>query len=133
MRLGAGSNIINATSFSGPVIWTSGVAKPLFLHMFFMIGFEDFKLMSWNVRGALSRGGQLFSKELIRIHKPDIIFIVETRCQFMKVKLFWEGLNYFPCYIEEVVGFRGGIWVLKITGLQFSLRLINQHQQAITF
>lgn len=48
----------------------AGGGGALFLYDLLMIGFENFKILSWNVRGAKSDTGRCFLKELIRKKQP---------------------------------------------------------------
>ncbi|XP_057432951.1 uncharacterized protein LOC130725777 [Lotus japonicus] len=98
-----------------------------------MIGFEEFKLISWNVRGALYANGKLAIRELVRSKKPDVFILMETRCQFRRVSAFWNSLGFFPIHIEEARGFSGGIWVLANTSVPYNFRVIDTHQQVVTF
>lgn len=41
-----------------------------------MIGFEELRIISWNVRGAVHEYGKLFIKELIRSKKTRYCFVV---------------------------------------------------------
>lgn len=106
---------------------------PLSQPISFMIGFENLKIISWNVRGALNEHGQLFLKDLIRCKKPDIMFLLETRCQFSRASNFWNSMGFSPLFISEANGFSGGIWVLVNTATNLSSRLLYSHQQAVTF
>lgn len=48
-------------------------------------------------------------KELIRNKRPDIIILVETRCQYARVSRYWESFDNLPAFISEASGFSGGI------------------------
>ncbi|XP_057452893.1 uncharacterized protein LOC130744751 [Lotus japonicus] len=98
-----------------------------------MIGFDDVKIISWNVRGAVNEHGKLFVKELIRSKKPDIFILLETRCPFSRVAQFWNSMQFSPSFISEATGFSGGIWVLTNNNSAFSMRLVDMHTQAISF
>ncbi|XP_057453246.1 uncharacterized protein LOC130745123 [Lotus japonicus] len=98
-----------------------------------MIGFEELRIISWNVRGAVHEYGKLFIKELIRSKKPDIVLLYEIRCQFAQVSHYWNSLGFFPAFVSEAIGFSGGIWVMIRTNFGLSTRLIHMHGQAITF
>ncbi|KAL6567778.1 hypothetical protein OROGR_001446 [Orobanche gracilis] len=99
----------------------------------FMIGFEDFSILSWNVRGALSKAGQLFIKDMVGFKKPDFVILVETRCQFARCHFFWLNLGFTAQFVEEARGFSGGIWVLKHSSSTVNIRFRSQHRQAISF
>ncbi|XP_057443884.1 uncharacterized protein LOC130736046 [Lotus japonicus] len=102
-------------------------------HCVLMIGFEDLKILSWNVRGALHDNGKLFLKELIRTKQPDIVILLETRCQFSRVSQFWSSVGFSLAYISEAVGFSGGIWILTNNSSNLSCRLHHMHQQVVSF
>ena len=72
-------------------------------------------------------------KEMIRQYNPEVVILLETRCQFVRVSHFWSSLNYYPCFIEEAVGFSEGIWVLLHRNSGVSMKIMNQYYQAITF
>lgn len=98
-----------------------------------MISFEDFCIVSWNIRGVMHEDGKLYVKDLLQHKKLDICIIIEPRCKFARVRHYWNSLSFSPTYLEEAVGFRGGIWVLKNDRTTVSMRLLHQHNQAITF
>lgn len=77
--------------------------------------------------------GKLYVKDLLQHKKLDICIIIEPRCKFARVRHYWNSLSFSPTYLEEAVGFRGGIWVLKNDRTTVSMRLLHQHNQAITF
>lgn len=98
-----------------------------------MIGFEETKVLSWNVRGALNENSRRVLKDIIRNKKPEKVILMETRCQFARVRRFWESLDFTPTFISEARGFSGGIWVLNNTKVLLNFRLVDMHSQAITF
>ena len=51
-------------------------------------------------------------REIIRLHNPLIVFLLETHSQYSTVEKFWEGFDFRPIGIEEARCFSGGIWVL---------------------
>ncbi|XP_057442323.1 uncharacterized protein LOC130734042 [Lotus japonicus] len=98
-----------------------------------MIGFDDVKIMSWNIRGAMNEDGRRFVKDTVRYRKPDIIIIVEPRCQFNRVRSFWTSLGFTLQFISEATGFSGGIWVLSNEASNLSFRLWDMHSQIVSF
>lgn len=98
-----------------------------------MIGFEDMKIISWSIRGALHENGKLFVKELVRTKNPDIILLYETCCQSARVSRFWNSLRFTLGFVYEDFGYRGGIWVLIRSNATFSYCLVHSHGQAISF
>ncbi|XP_057432499.1 uncharacterized protein LOC130725245 [Lotus japonicus] len=99
----------------------------------FQFGSSNFKIVSWNIRGSVHDHGKLALKDIIRCKKPDVVILLETKCQFKRVSRFWNTLDYTPIFIEEARGFSGGIWVLSHRGSNVSFRLVKAHPQVVTF
>lgn len=85
-----------------------------------MDSFQNFSILSWNIRGAFSRS----AKRNIR----DIIKSV----LFDKVENFWASVGYIPVFLHEARGHSGGLWVLSSLGDTVFTLLENMHQ-SITF
>ncbi|KAF1892709.1 hypothetical protein Lal_00042598 [Lupinus albus] len=81
-----------------------------------MIDFKDFSISSWNIRGAINKDGRCHAKDLVRKYKPSLIILMETHCQFISSKRFWNSLGYVESGIVEASGHVGGIWALSIKG-----------------
>ncbi|XP_057444482.1 uncharacterized protein LOC130736702 [Lotus japonicus] len=77
--------------------------------------------------------GQRFIKDLIRSRKPDIVILVETRCQFAQASQLWSSMGFTPSFISEASGFRGGIWVLTRIGGYLHFRELDTHHQVVSF
>src|ERR1044072_5729051 len=97
---------------------------PLFLSYCSMIGFENFKIVSWNVRGALHNDGKLAMKEIVRHKQPDVVILLETKCQFSRARFFWNSLGFNPIFVQEARGFSGGIWVLLNNRTSVNFRVV---------
>src|ERR1044072_792984 len=104
-----------------------------FLPKFFMNSFQDFCLLSWNIRGAVNSTGKRVIKDMIRQWKPDVIILLETHCLFSRVAQFWRGQGFHLKFCQEVVGHSGGIWVLVSDCLQCHITLHDLHRQVVTF
>lgn len=98
-----------------------------------MLGFEEFSLFVWNVRGAMHANARLALKEYIRLKKPDVIILVETHCQFQKAQRFWKGQGFLPGCIVEAAGQSGGIWVLYQQHSNVTVSPVDIFAQATTF
>lgn len=98
-----------------------------------MIGFEDVKIISWNVQGAMNENGKLFIKDLVRNKRPDVVILMEPKCQSLRVRRFWTSLGFSFAFVMEAVGFSGGIWVLTNNSSNLSFRLVDLHAQVVTF
>ena len=91
----------------------------------------DCPILAWNIRGAVGVRGKRRVRELIRLHNPSIVILLETHTQYSTVENFWDGLGFRPIAIEEARGFSGGIWVLsRDSTAQFTV--IDSTTQAIS-
>ncbi|KAL8141080.1 hypothetical protein V2J09_007101 [Rumex salicifolius] len=77
----------------------------------FMI-FPRIKVISWNVQRAASRDFMRTLKDLIRSHGPSILILLETRISELQVDKVCTTIGFDDIVWSEVVGFRGGIWIL---------------------
>ncbi|KAJ6327417.1 hypothetical protein OIU78_014320 [Salix suchowensis] len=93
--------------------------------------FDDFIVLSWNVRGAANATSKRHCKELIKKYHPSICVLLETHVQFGRVASFWNRLGYFPAVIVEANGHAGGIWVLR-SGDNFSVSTVDVMAQCAT-
>ncbi|KAK7387006.1 hypothetical protein VNO78_27445 [Psophocarpus tetragonolobus] len=73
---------------------------------------NDFRVLAWNIRGAMGRAGKNYRCELVLKHKPSLIILLETDCPYSKVKSFWDSLAYHSCAISEAICHSQEIWVL---------------------
>src|ERR1044072_2901488 len=97
---------------------------PLLLISVLMMGFESFKIVSWNVRGALHENGKLASRDIVRNRQPDVVILLETKCQFSRARHFWNSLGFYPICIQEARGFSGGLWVLLNNRTSVNFRVV---------
>lgn len=69
-------------------------------------------ILTWNYKGASSRAFQRHLRDLLQVHKPDIVILLETRCASDVVKEIFK----FSCFNESIVsdacGYASGIWIL---------------------
>lgn len=94
--------------------------------------FQNFSVLSWNIRGASSRNARRNVRDLIMLHHPSLFCIFETHVLFIKVEKFWLSLGYKPMFIHEAHGHAGAIWILSRTD-NSDFCLIDSINQAITF
>lgn len=92
----------------------------------------DFSILSWNVRGASNDTAKRHIKELIRKHKPKLIFLIETHVQFAKVRNFWQRVGYIPIHIVEAQGHYRGIWALAEVGHNLDISVWEYSNQSIS-
>lgn len=92
----------------------------------------NLSLISWNVRGASNDNAKRHIRKLIRKHRPDLMFIMETHIQFEKVKNFWQKVGYSPIHVVEAQGHSGGLWALVQVGLNINVSVWEFSNQSIT-
>ncbi|XP_015935726.1 uncharacterized protein LOC107461695 [Arachis duranensis] len=69
-------------------------------------------ILTWNYRGAASVAFGRSLKELVRIHNPNLVVLLETRCSGDNAKNVISKLGFPFYHIEEACGFSGGIWII---------------------
>lgn len=87
--------------------------------------------MVWNVQGAGSRAFSLALKELIRIHRPVVLVLVETHMGGAQALKIASMLGYSGHTRVDATGFSGGIWVYWKKEL-VTVEPISQQAQYIT-
>lgn len=97
-----------------------------------MISFNDLSILSWNIRGVVNKEGKRQTRVLIKRYKPLLVVLMETHCQFSRVKNFWCNLGYEDCAISEARGHSGGIWILKSQNCTYDIEIIDSYFQSIT-
>ena len=65
--------------------------------------------------------GRKVVKDLVQKYHPHIFIIMEPHCQFSQVCIFWDKLGFAPMAVSEANGHLGGIWVLGVNGVSFSM------------
>ncbi|KAF7811991.1 ribonuclease H [Senna tora] len=84
-------------------------------------------ILFWSCRGAAGRKFALAFKELKRLHKPDIVFLFETRCNGLKGDIAINKLCFNHKELNDAKGFAGGIWALWTQDINASC-LVNHEQ-----
>ncbi|KAL8171428.1 hypothetical protein V2J09_023232 [Rumex salicifolius] len=69
---------------------------------------KKLKITTWNVQGAGNRKFKITLKELIRIHKPVILVLVETRLSGRQADKVCATIGFDGIVRVEAVGFCGG-------------------------
>ncbi|KAL6537481.1 hypothetical protein OROMI_026015 [Orobanche minor] len=70
------------------------------------------KCLSWNCRGLGHPLAIPNIAELVRIHRPEIIFLFETLAHKSRVEEIRVRLKFSGCFVVENVGHSGGICAL---------------------
>lgn len=67
------------------------------------------RIMSWNYSGLGNAKAVSILCELIRAHKPDVIFMFETLVSFSRIEEYRARLGFDVCYVMDCVGQSGGV------------------------
>lgn len=65
-------------------------------------------MLIWNCRGALSPTFCNVISDMVRVHSPTIMIIIETKVCGDRAKMIADKLKIFA----NSIGFSGGLWVL---------------------
>ncbi|KAL0017305.1 hypothetical protein SO802_004374 [Lithocarpus litseifolius] len=66
----------------------------------------------WNCRGALKPNFQNHVKELVRIHNPTILVLMETRIGGERARGITDRLPFENAIHTDTIGLAGGLWML---------------------
>ena len=79
---------------------------PTSKHIFLM------NVIIWNCRGALKPTFQGHVRELIRIHNPAILVMMETKVGGERAKEITDRLPFDDVIHTDTIGYGGGLWML---------------------
>ena len=86
-------------------------------------------VITWNVQGAASKGFKSVAKNLMEIHNPSMIVLVEPRISGDKAMRVIKALKFDYSHRIEATGFAGGIWVLWKDN--YKVRVLLNHPQYV--
>jgi exonuclease III len=66
-------------------------------------------LLSWNCRGVGSPGRVRDLYQLVKENHPNILFLLETKCQKNKLVLLRVKMGYGGFFVVDLVGRNGGL------------------------
>ena len=66
----------------------------------------------WNCRGALKRNFQNHVRELVHIHNPTILVVMETRIGGERARGITNRLPFENAIHTDTIGLVGGLWML---------------------
>ncbi|KAI8013561.1 hypothetical protein LOK49_LG05G01094 [Camellia lanceoleosa] len=69
-------------------------------------------VMLWNCRGAGNKVFKRNFRELIRVHRPDVVALFETKVTFSSMGLFFNNLGFTSSTVVDPIGRVGGIWLI---------------------
>lgn len=78
-----------------------------------------------------SKNTKLHLKEMIRMHKPAIVALLETRVHSSQVLPFLENYGFSDMLVVEALGFVGGIWLLWDKNL-VNVELLSMEDQVVS-
>ncbi|KAL7218868.1 hypothetical protein ACSBR2_012022 [Camellia fascicularis] len=68
-------------------------------------------LLIWNYRGAGNKRFKRNMRELVRIHKPYLLVLLETKVEFSAMGMFFNRMGFTTSAHVDPIGRSGGIWM----------------------
>ncbi|XP_058189471.1 uncharacterized protein LOC131307071 [Rhododendron vialii] len=90
----------------------------------------SFNILLWNCRGAGNDNFKHHFSELVRMHKLEIVGLLETKITFRKMGLFFKNLGFSGSAYVNPNGRAGGIWLVWDTS-KVSKNITHASSQAI--
>ncbi|KAI8019705.1 hypothetical protein LOK49_LG04G01246 [Camellia lanceoleosa] len=69
-------------------------------------------LLIWNCRGASNKRFKRNMRELVRIHKSDLLVLMETKVEFSAMGMFFNRMGFTTSAHVDPIGRSGGIWIV---------------------
>ena len=69
-------------------------------------------IIAWNCRGAQKAAFRSHVRELVRIHDPAILIVMETRVGGDRAKAITDDLPFDGAIHIDTMGYAGGLWLL---------------------
>jgi len=69
-------------------------------------------IIAWNCRGARKPAFKNHVRELVRIHDPVILIVMETRVGGVRAKEITDELPFDRAIHTDTIGFAGGLWLM---------------------
>ncbi|KAL7206157.1 hypothetical protein ACSBR2_018965 [Camellia fascicularis] len=88
-------------------------------------------MLIWNCRGAGNARFWRNLSELVRLHKPDMIILMETKLELNSMGMFFNNLGFTVSTHVDPIGRSRGIWLLWIPS-QANVRVHDASSQIIT-
>ena len=91
------------------------------------------KLISWNCRGTNNAAFRRNCHELLNLHRPDAICLIETKASSREPPRFLSKLGFTENYQVPSTGLAGGIWLfwnpvsIIISVIESESQLIHCH------
>lgn len=107
-------------------------SAPLLILLFIMLGFSEFSILSWNIRGCMNNASKRQLREVLRLHKPSLCVIREPQGLFSRLQNFLYRNHYSAVHVSECTGRAGGIWCLQRMGSPYLIGVHSLAPRAIT-
>lgn len=88
-------------------------------------------LLVWNYQGSASKEFLRVLMDLLPVHKPKILGLLELRVSDDQADRICRKLNFDNWVRVEAVGFSGGIWVFWKD--EYAVNIISTHPQFVVF
>ena len=69
-------------------------------------------VIAWNCRGTRKTAFRSHVRELVRIHDPAILIVMETRVGGDRAKAITDDLPFDGAIHTDTMGYAGGLWLL---------------------
>lgn len=69
-------------------------------------------LLIWNCRGASNHRFKRNLRELVQIHRPKLMVLLETKVEFKEMGMFLNCMGFTASSHVDPIGRSGGIWML---------------------
>lgn len=69
------------------------------------------KLLVWNCRGTSRRGFAVALRNLLNMHKPEMVVLLEARISGANARRMIKSLGLKCFELVEAMGSVGGIWI----------------------
>ncbi|KAI7991148.1 hypothetical protein LOK49_LG12G02045 [Camellia lanceoleosa] len=88
-------------------------------------------LLIWNCRGAGNKKFKRSMRDLVQIHKPNLVVLMETKVEFKAMGLFFNGMGFTTSTHVDPIGRGGGIWMIWNPNI-VNVRVVEASSQQIT-
>ncbi|KAL0444690.1 UNVERIFIED_CONTAM: hypothetical protein Slati_2191700 [Sesamum latifolium] len=89
------------------------------------------KILVWNCQGMGPPWTVRTLTELIRLHRPGLIFVSETKCKAMRCDRVKDAVNYFRVGVD-LIGKGGGLLLLWRKDIDVWLQSLSAHHIDVT-
>ncbi|KAL7170173.1 hypothetical protein ACSBR2_035097 [Camellia fascicularis] len=87
-------------------------------------------LLVWNCRGAGNKRFKRNLRELVQIHKPEIIVLLETKVKLTAICMFFNSMGFTTSTHVDPIGWSEGIWIFWKPSV-VNVRVIEASSQQI--